>query len=128
MRKFTLITGLMAVFLFASLLANAEYDREMVVSLMRSNGAAFGALNAAVESGDYFTAAEKLMELAKSSKKLQTVTPPRGSKKQWDRIHTDLIKAAFRGIGAAGEEDSKKLSEAVNEIGALVKEGHSTFR
>ena len=87
-----------------------------------------GAIKKASEDGDFFTAAEKLMEIAKAIKSLDAVTPKKGTKEEWDRIHGDLINAAFRGIGACGEEDSEKLNAAMGEIGAFIKEGHGIFR
>jgi hypothetical protein len=106
----------------------AEYDRDMVVKAMRLNGAAMGVLQKATGDGDFFTAAEKLMEIAKNMKSLDAVTPKKGSKEDWDKIHGAIIKAAFKGIGACGDEDAEALNKYIGEIGALIKEGHGMFR
>jgi hypothetical protein len=68
------------------------------------------------------------MTIARNMKSLETVTPLKGKKAEWDSIHNDLIKAAFRGIGACADENKEKVTAAVGEIGALVKKGHTIFR
>jgi hypothetical protein len=113
--------------LFAGV-ALAEYDRDLVVGVMRANGALMGELNKAIGEGDFYTAAEKFMAVARNMKSLDAVTPLKGKKADWDSIHDDLIKAAFRGVGACGDENKQKASAAVGEIGALTKKGHSLFK
>jgi hypothetical protein len=68
------------------------------------------------------------MQIAQEMKSLDAVTPKTGEKAEWDRIHGDLIKTAFKGIGACGEEDADKVQMYVGEIGALIKEGHNVFQ
>ncbi len=108
----------------------AEYNKEEVVKIMRSNGASMGKLKkiTGAEEKDFFAAAEILMDIAKSMKSLEKMTPKKGSKEEWDKIHSTLIKAAFKGIGACGEEDAEKLGTALGEIGNLIKEGHGIFK
>jgi hypothetical protein len=108
--------------------AYAEYDKDFVVGVMRSNGALMGELNKAIGEGDYYTAAEKFMSIAQNMKSLEDVTPLKGKKAEWDSIHNDIIKAAFRGIGACADENKQKATAAVNEIGALTKKGHTLFK
>jgi hypothetical protein len=117
-----------AAFVVFAALAHAEYDKDLVVGVMRDNGALMGELNKAIGEGDFYTAAEKFMAIARNMKSLDAVTPPKGRKTEWDSIHDDVIKAAFRGIGACGEENRQKASAAVGEIGALTKKGHSLFK
>ena len=119
---------IVALLLVVSSQAFAGYDREAVVSAMRNNGKLMGALNEAAGKEDYFAAAEALMGIAQSTEPLLSLDPPKGSKAVWKRIHADVIKAAFRGIGACAEEDAAQLKVHIGEIGALIKEGHSTFR
>jgi hypothetical protein len=109
-------------------LAFAQYDKDLVVGVMRANGALIGEVNRAIDGGDFFTAAVKFMDIAQNMKTLDTVTPKKGSKAEWDAINGALIKAAFRGIGACGEEDKDAVSAAVGEIGALIKKGHGIFK
>ena len=118
---FSLLTGLAE-------LAFAQYDKDLVVGVMRANGALMGEVNKAIGAGDFFTAAERFMDIAQNMKTLDTVTPKKGSKAEWDAIHGDLINAAFRGIGACGEENKDASSAAVGEIGALIKKGHGIYK
>lgn len=122
-----IVLSLVLVMLFATQVF-AEYDKDMAVKVMQANGASMGAIKQALKDNDFFAAAEKLMDIAKNMKSLDALTPPKGSKEDWDKIHGDLIKAAFKGIGACGEEDSEKLNMYIGEIGKLIKEGHGMFK
>ena len=128
MRKALILSFLLLFFLGISVQIFADYDRNAVVNVMRSNGTLLGEVQQAAKSGDFYRAAQKLMAIAENMKALDAYTPPRGSKAQWDRNHWDLVKAAFRGIGACGEEDIDKLNTAIGEISGYIREGHSKFR
>jgi hypothetical protein len=106
----------------------ANYNKELVVQKMRSNGALLGQLNAAVGAGDYYTSALRLMDLAANFKALEATDPPKGSKAEWDRINGDAIRAAFRGVGACGQMNLEQLKAEVGAIMALMKDGHAKFR
>ena len=126
-KRFILTVCLVVLMVFATQVF-AEYDKDMVVKVMKSNGAAMGDLKKAAEDGEFFMAAEKLMEIAKNMKSLDAVTPTKGSKKDWDKNHGAIIKAAFKGIGACGDEDAEALNKYIGEIGGLIKEGHGMFK
>ena len=106
----------------------AQYNQEAVVTVMRSSYRLIGEINAAADSEQFYTAAVKLMELAEGFKTLEQTPPPRGSRAEWDRIHNDLIAAAFRGIGACGRGDGKALKAEISTIMALNQEGHGKFK
>jgi hypothetical protein len=126
-RSITLIAAALLLVALAPSLS-AQYNKELVVQKMRSNGALIGQLNTAVKANDYYTAALRLMDLAQNFKALEATDPPKGSKAEWDRIHADLIRAAFRGVGACGEQDLEQLKSEVGAIMALNKDGHAKFR
>jgi hypothetical protein len=105
----------------------AQYNRSAVVSAMRNSSRLIGEISAAANASDFYTTAVKLMELAQEFKALDRVPPPRGSRAEWDRIHGELIEAAFRGIGACGERDGEALQAEIATIIALNQEGHSKF-
>ena len=111
-----------------STLAFAEYDKDKVVSVMRANGGAMGAIKKALEAKDFFTVAENLMVIATGMKSIEEITPMKGAKGEWDANHQTLVKAALKGIGACGEEDAEKVGMYVGEIGKLIKEGHGMFK
>jgi hypothetical protein len=126
-KRYVIVLSVVVVVLFATQVF-AEYDKDLVVKAMRANGAAMGELKKAAEGKDFFMAAEQLMEIAKNMKSLETMTPKKGSKEDWNKNHNALIKAAFKGIGACGNEDVETLNTYISEIGALIKEGHGMFR
>jgi hypothetical protein len=107
---------------------SAQYNKELVVQKMRSNGALVGQINAAVGAGDFYTSALRLMDLAVNFKALEATDPPKGGKAEWDRINGDAVRAAFRGIGACGAQNLEQLKAEVGAILALMKEGHTKFR
>lgn len=129
MKKHVLILLCVAALtLFAVQAFAAEYDKEKVVSVMKANGMAMGAVKKALAAEDFFTVAENLMVIAKGMKSLEDVEPPKGEKEAWDNNHSTLINAALKGIGACGEEDAETVGMYVGEIGALIKEGHGMFK
>ena len=128
MMKKVVVVFCSVVFMLFAAQSFAEYDKELVVKVMQANGASMGQLNKAVQDKDFFLAAETLMDIAKGMKLLDSVTPRKGSKEDWDNNHHSLINAAFKGIGACGEQDIDKLNEYVAEVGKLIKEGHGMFR
>jgi hypothetical protein len=106
----------------------AQYNRDAVVSRMRDNVRLLGEINAALDAEDFYTAGLKLMEMAEGHHQLAQMSPPRGPQAEWMRIHNELSAAAFRVIGACGEEDAAKVQAEMGEIIALRNEGHGTFR
>jgi len=94
---------------------------------MRSNGALFGQLNAAVGSGDYYTAALRLVGLAENARRWRPPTRPRAAGR---------VGAGLRGSDPGGLPRGRRLRRAergkaqaeVAAIGALMKEGHTKFR
>jgi hypothetical protein len=107
---------------------SAQYNKDLVVQKMRSNGGLLGQLNAAMGAGDFYTSALRLVDLAQNFKALQAIDPPKGIEAEWDRIFGDLIRAAFRGVGACGAQNLEQLKAEVAAIMTLMKEGHTKFR
>ena len=107
---------------------SAQYNKDLVVQKMRSNGALVGQITTAVGAGDFYTSAERLMDLAANFKALEATNPPKGSKAEWDRINGEAVRAAFRGVGACGAENLEQLKAEVGAILTLMKEGHAKFR
>lgn len=126
-KRFYLVVAVLALLLVTTQVF-AQYNRNAVVSVMRSNVRLLGEANTALNAGDFYTTGLKLMELAEGMKTLEQTPPPRGSKAEWNRIYNELIAAAFRGIGACGEEDAQKVQAEIANIIALRNEGHRRFR
>jgi hypothetical protein len=112
---------------FISPLAAADTGGMAVKPVMQKLPPIMQELQAKVDSRDYFGAAERFMDIARLFKSLETVVPAQGNKAQWDQIHTSIINAAFKGIGACGSRDDAAIKQAMQEIAALSEKGHSQF-
>ena len=129
MKKQTVVFVSVVVFTLFAVQAFAAYDSDAVKNAMRAHAAALGEISKAVEAQDFFLAAEKLMENAKLFKTLHdTVTAPKGSEAEWQRILGGMVNASFKGIGACGEQNAEGVMTAINELKALQKEGHGMFK
>ncbi len=130
MKKFFVVSVWIVIMgLFAiQVLADQEYDSEMVIQVMNQSTAFWEQFNNAIEEQDYFTAAVSLMGIAKAIKSLESMIPAKGSKEDWDEIHQDLIKTAFKGIGACGDEDAKEVRAYGDQIRLLMQMGHKLFQ
>ena len=107
---------------------SAQYNRDLVVSVMRDSYTLIGEINSAAAAEDFYSAGVKLMQLAEAFKSLEQTPPPRGSRAEWDRIHNELIDAAFRAIGACGKRDGGAVQTEMSKIMALNGEGHGKFK
>ncbi len=127
-KRYVVMLSVVVLALFSMQALAQDYDKDAVVKIMRANGAAMKVVTDALAAEDFFTAATKLMEIAQNMIALDAFTPVKGSKEEWDKNHHDLAKAAFKGIGACGEEDAEKVKMYFGEVGALLKEGHGMFK
>ena len=126
-KRFYIVVAVLVLLLVTPQLF-AQYNRNAVVSVMRNNVKLLGEVNAALNAGDFYATALKLMELAEGMKTLEQNPPPKGSRAEWNRINNELIAAAFRGIGACGEEDAQKVQAEVANMIALRNAGHGQFK
>jgi hypothetical protein len=126
-RTYKTVPVLFIILIIASV-GFAGYNREAVVATMQANAQNMGAIKAAMENQDYFATAEALMAVAVATKPMLEQDPPKGSKAEWDRIHSEIIEAAFRGIGACADENMDAVGAQVGKIGSLIGEGHNLFR
>jgi hypothetical protein len=126
-KRFYILVAVVALLLITPQVF-AQYNRNAVVAVMRGNVKLLGEVNDALNAGDFYTTAVKLMELAEGMKSIEQTPPPGGSKAEWTRIYNDLIAAAFRGIGACGEEDAQQVQAEIANIIALRNKGHRTFK
>jgi hypothetical protein len=125
-RKFLAV--LVVLLLVAGTTVFAEYDRDKVRQVMRDNVQLMGQASRAARSEDFVEAAQALMSLTNGMIEISAYTPPKGSGDDWARTMDEFIKAAFRGIGACGEEDSEKLDDALSELKKLNSQGHRNHR
>jgi len=128
MKKKGIIVVLAVVaLLFSTHAVMADYDAVQSKAIMQQVLKSFKGLNAKATERDYYSAAEKFMDLAKLFKTLETLTPPKGDKAEWDRISEGIITSAFKGIGACGAKDEAGVKQAIGEITKLSGEGHKLF-
>lgn len=123
-----MVTLFLALAVVSPLAAQAAYDRDVVIQVMRTNVQTLGQVRAALNKGDFFAAAEGFWKFAEGQNRIMKFTPPKGDKAEWDRILGKFVDTALRGVGAAGERDAVKGLKIVDELQALNKEGHSIFR
>ena len=59
---------------------------------------------------------------------IKVYQPPRGSKSDWDNTMDEIVMAAFRGIGATGNEDRESVRDALAELKKLNGRGHRAHK
>jgi hypothetical protein len=128
MQRRYVVAVCVVVFMVCAIQVFAAYDPAAVQAVMPKVMALYGETKQAAQAKDYFTAADKLMEIAKAFKSLEVVTPEKAPKADWDRIHNEVIKSAFRGIGACADGDDAKLQAALDAMAKSMGEGHKMFR
>jgi hypothetical protein len=126
-KRIIVVMVVAASLLFLTQAAMAAYDAAQAKAIMQDVVKNFKALNAKAAAKDYYGAAEKFMDIARIFKSLEAVTPPKGEKAEWDRIHGGIVKAAFKGIGACGAQDDAGIKQASGELVKLRDEGHKMF-
>jgi hypothetical protein len=104
------------------------YDKAAVVENMHSNAARITVIKNAIAAGDFFAAGSAFFAYGSEAASMKMMDPPKGSKDQWVKIWTDFQEKAFMGVGACGERDAEKSLKILDEIVALSRVGHPSFR
>ena len=104
------------------------YDSAAVKDIMHSNGATVGAVQKAIAAADWVAVADGFIQFAANAKKALTYAPPKGDIKEWQRIWTDFLFAAYQGVGAAGMKDAAGATKALNQITGDRNAGHPQFK
>lgn len=126
-RLLTAIAAAFALFAVASS-GWAEYNRDTVVQVMRTNYAKLGEIKTAVAKGDYFTVAGAFFEIARGMHSIRDFTPKKGEEAHWEKTIDAVVTAAFRGVGAAAEKDAAAVNKYLQELQALNVEGHTAHK
>lgn len=105
-----------------------EYNKDQVVSVMRENQTLVGQLQTALKESRFADAEKAFYRFAELNASIQPYTPPKGDKKEWDRVLGAFVSAAVRGGVASRSRDAVKADAALKELLALNKEGHGMFR
>ena len=118
------LTGLV----FAQTLCAQTYDRGEVIKVMRQNVTLLNGVKADLGASKLTDAADKFYQFAKGQSSILIYTPPKGTKTEWDRINGAFVTAALKGVASSLANDKIKAQAALDELLALNKEGHGTFR
>ena len=106
----------------------SPYDPAATKEVMHANVAAQNAINKALAAGDWVAVANGFLQFAQNAQKAMQSAPPRGDAKEWANIWEDVLFAAYRGVGAAGEKDAAKAKTALDQIIANRNVGHAEFK
>jgi hypothetical protein len=129
MRKTRFLAVSLIVLFFGSIpLFAQQYDKELVVKVMRANGAALGAVTKAAGEKDFAVAAEKLQVMADGMTGIKEFTPPKGEQPAYKQTIEDFIAAANKGIAAAKAQDQAGLQAVIAELRNFMRQGHSAFK
>ena len=128
MKQTKIIVLIVALIMLVSSIGFAEYDRDLVKQVMRDNVSLMGAVSKAAKQEDYLAAGQALMKLAEGAISVKEFTPPKGSADEWEATWDAFIMAAFKGIGACGEEDENGLNDAIKALKKLNGQGHKEHR
>jgi hypothetical protein len=127
MRKtFALLVIVAALSLFTQP-AFAAYDGAAAKAAMQKVAQDMKDLQAKAAAKDYYGAAEKFMDVARVFKELAVINPAKSDKETWNRIHGNLVNAAFKGIGACGVQDDAGVKQAIQDLIKYRNEGHKIF-
>jgi len=128
MKRLRIIGIVVALLVMVSTFSFAEYDRDVVKTVMRDNVSLMGAVSKAAKQEDYLAAGQALMKLAEGAFAVKDYEPPKGTAEEWEETWEAFIVAAFKGIGACGEEDKRGLDDAIKELKKLNGQGHRDHR
>lgn len=115
-----LVLGVASVF--------GQYNKEQVVSVMRENRTLVGQIQNALKESRFADAEKAFYRFAELNAEIQPFTPPKGDKKEWDRVIGAFVSAAVRGGVASRSKDAAKSDASLKELIALRDEGHRFFR
>ena len=119
----------LSIAFFVSLgVSAAPYDKDATVLVMRANVARMQTIKTAVAARDWNTAAQAFFDYAKAGLAEMAMDPPKGSKEDWITTWQYFVEQAYRGVGTCAEKDPAKILKALDDLVAVNKHGHSTFR
>jgi hypothetical protein len=106
----------------------ANYDKTKVVLVMRENRTLVAKTQTALGSSDFAAAEESFTRFAENMASIKEYTPNKGTKEEWDKVLSGFVEAAKKGAEASSAKDAQKANEALQQLLAYNKEGHSKFK
>lgn len=108
--------------------AQQAYNRDQVVTVMRENRTLVGQIQNALKNNNFAEAERSFFRFAELNAAIQPYNPPKGDKKEWDRVMGAFVSSSVRGIVASRNRDAAAADAALKELIALSQEGHKMFR
>ncbi|MEI8095021.1 MAG: hypothetical protein WCG80_12480 [Spirochaetales bacterium] len=104
------------------------YDSNAVKDIMHINQSTVGAVTKAIAAADWVAVADGFLQFSTNAKKALTFAAPKGDSKEWTRLWTDFLFAAYQGVGAAGAKDPVAAKKFLDQITGDRNQGHPQFR
>jgi hypothetical protein len=123
-----ILIAVSVLFVAVAALLFANYDKAKVVSVMRENRVLVGKVQEALKTSDFAAAEAGFKRFAEINESIKEFTPSKGTKEEWDKVLTSFIESAKKGAEAGAAKDSGKATEALQQLLAYNKEGHTKFR
>jgi hypothetical protein len=123
-----IVIALIAAFLISVPSFAQQYDKDLVVKVMRQNAGALGPLSSAAGSKDFATAVEKLKIMADGMDSIKDFTPPKGEQAAYKKVIEDFVAAANKGIEASKAQDQAALLSVIAELRGFMRQGHGSFK
>ena len=126
--KRNLLLIVVAALLLVSLQSFAEYNKGAVVKVMRGNVKLMGQIKKTIAADEFLEAADHFWAIAQGMRSIRKYDPRRGAQSAWDDTLENFVRAAYRGIGAAGSKNIDGLNTALKELSDLNKQGHRAHK
>ena len=123
-----ILVAVAVLFVAAAALLFANYDKAKVVSVMRENRTLVGKVQEALKTSDFAAAETSFKRFAEINDSIKEFTPTKGTKEEWSKVIVNFVTAAKKGAEASAAKDSAKAAEALAQLLAYNKEGHTKFR
>jgi lysylphosphatidylglycerol synthetase-like protein (DUF2156 family) len=128
MKKLALVLLLALTGTLAFAADPVPYDPAVVKDIMHINQATIGAVTKAIAAADWVAVADGFIQYTVNAKKALTFAAPKGDSKEWTRLWTDFLFAAYQGVGAAGAKDPVAAKKFLDQITGDRNAGHPQFK
>jgi len=128
MKRINAIVPVLLIVLIFAASAYADYDQSAVKAVMKTNIATMSTLKKALNESDFSGAAQAFNTFASNMKPLSQMTPPKGSKADWNAVINEFVAVAQSGAKSSGERNLDKAKKALDDLQALMKKGHGEFK
>ena len=128
MKSKRIFVGAIVLLLVVAALVYANYDKVKVVAFMQEARALVGKTQTALKNSDFPAAEAAFTRYAEGAAAMKEFAPLKGTKADWDKVLDGFAASAKKGAAASAAKDAAKADEALKELLAFSREGHSKFR